>query len=138
MDDPQDVPQAAEAFLGKVDALWLVADRTISTREAFQVLLEFSNTNRVPIFSPSPEMVREGALVSISPDFASIGHQAGKLANEIIYRHSQPSSLEVATPDGLEIAINLTTAKRIGVECNIALEVFTFAATHEYRIKVYK
>ncbi|MFH1604480.1 MAG: ABC transporter substrate-binding protein, partial [Pseudomonadota bacterium] len=138
VDEPDDVQAAAQAFLDKIDAILLIADRTVSTPQAFRVLLEFANRNRVPMFSPSEEMVREGALVSITPDFASIGHQAGKLANEIIFRRRQPSTLPVAPPEGLEIAINLSTAKRIGVECNIALEVFTFAARQSYRIKVFE
>ena len=67
-----------------------------------------------------------------------MGQQGGKIANKLIDQKVSPGSLVVAQPDGLDLAINLTTAKQIGVECNLALEIFKFAAKQGYPIRVFE
>jgi putative ABC transport system substrate-binding protein len=138
IDSPDEVPDATRAFLGTIDALWMVPDQTVMNADSFTHLLKFTFKNKVPFFSVSHKLVENGALVSLSPDFAAIGAQAGRIALKIVQEKLSPKLIPVADPDGLDIAINLTTAKRIGVECDIALEIFTFAATRRFPIKVYK
>lgn len=132
-----EVPSASKAFVGKVDAIWMIADRSVSNVTAFRHLVEFSYENRIPTFALAESQVREGALVSLTPNYVDIGRQAGRLAARI--RGGTPAgSIPVAAPEGLEIALNLSTAKRIGVHCDLALEIFTFAAKHGYPIKVFE
>lgn len=138
VDAPDEVPDATRAFLGTIDALWMVPDQTVMNAESFKHLLSFTFKNKVPFFSVAHRLVQSGALVSLSPDYAAIGMQAGRLVQRILNDKQSPKSLPVADPEGLDIAVNLTTAKRIGVECDIALEIFTFAATRGYPIKVFK
>jgi len=138
IDSPEDVPRGTRAFLGRVDALWMVADPTLMNSRAFRSLVDFTRQNRVPLFSISEKMVKAGALVSLAAHPYSIGQQAGRMANKILRQGVTPDLIPVEAPEGLEIAINLATAKGIGVECDIALEVFTFAARNGYRISVHE
>ena len=138
IDSPDEVPDATRAFLGTIDALWMVPDQTVMNAESFKHLLKFTFKNKVPFFSVAHRLVETGALVSLSPDYAAIGAQAGKVAARLLNDKVPLKSIPVADPEGLDIAVNLTTAKRIGVECDIALEIFTFAATRGYPIKVFK
>lgn len=138
IDSPDEVPDATRAFLGTIDALWMVPDQTVMNSDSFRHLLKFTFKNRVPFFSLTHRLVENGALVSLSPDFAAIGAQAGRMAQKIVHDKVSPKLIPIADPEGLDIAVNLTTAKRIGVECDIALEIFTFAATRGYPIRVYK
>jgi len=138
VDRPEDVPRGTRAFLGRVDALWMVADPTLMNSRAFRALVDFTRKNKVPLFSISEKMVKAGALVSLAADPSSIGRQAGGMANKILRQRVSPEMIPVESPRGLEIAINLATAKGIGVECDIALEVFTFAARNGYKISVYE
>ncbi|NOZ85094.1 MAG: hypothetical protein GXP49_02295 [Deltaproteobacteria bacterium] len=138
IDRSEDVTRGARAFLGKVDALWMVPDPTLMNSLAFRTLVDFTKKHKIPFFSISEKMVKAGALVSLSPSPSSIGRQAGKMAKKIIRQGLSPSLLPIEFPQGLEIAINLDTAKKIGVECDIALEVFTFAARNDYKIQVYE
>jgi len=138
IDSPDEVPDATRAFLGTIDALWMVPDETVMNAESFKHLLKFTFKNKVPFFSVAPKLVENGALVSLSPDFAAIGAQAGRIALKILQEKVSPKLIPIADPEGLDIAINLTTAKRIGVECDIAIEIFTFAATRGFPIKVFK
>lgn len=130
-------PRVAE-LAGRIDALWMIADRTVSTVGAFEELLAFSKAQRVPIFALSEEQVRSGALVSLSPDVAVIGRQGARLANRILHEGVAPQSLPVVEPEGLALAINVTTARRMAVGCDLALEIFTFAARRRYPIQVFE
>jgi putative ABC transport system substrate-binding protein len=138
VESPEEVPEAVRGMAGKVDAVWMIADRSVATPEAVQAIIAFALANKVPVFALSEQQVRDGALVSLSPNYTAIGQQAGKVANRILDDKTSPAALPVAQPEGLDIAINLTTAKRIGVECNLALEIFKFAAKQSYPIRVFE
>jgi len=138
VETPEEVPAAVKGFAGKVDALWMLADRSVANPDAVQAIIAFALDSKIPVFALSEQQVRDGALVSLSPNYTAIGQQAGKVANRVLYDKVNPGTLVVAQPEGLDIAINLTTAKRIGVECNLALEIFKFAAKQAYPIRVFE
>ncbi|HCF57378.1 MAG TPA: ABC transporter substrate-binding protein [Myxococcales bacterium] len=138
VDSPEEVLTSLQALSGKVDALWMIADRSVATDKGVQAIVDFSLRNKVPLFALSESQVRDGALVSLSPNFTNIGQQAGRLANRIVLEKLPAGSLPVAVPEGLDLAINLSTAKRIGVECNLALEIFKYAAKAGYPIRVFE
>ncbi|MBN2362480.1 MAG: ABC transporter substrate-binding protein [Deltaproteobacteria bacterium] len=135
---PGDVARAVSSLERRIDALWMVPDKTVLDLDAFKALLEFSLKKKIPFFSLNSKFVEKGALVSLGIDYMRIGQQAGQLAKRILDEKVQPSSIAVRSPEGLEIAINLTTAREIGVQCDLALEVFTFAAEKRFAINVYK
>ena len=60
-------------------------------------------------------MVERGALVSYGADLRLLGMQAAKLMAKIL-KGAKPSELPVQTPERLPLAINLTTAKAIGLD----------------------
>jgi putative ABC transport system substrate-binding protein len=138
VDSPDDVPGSIKALSGKVDALWMIADRSVANTEAVKAIVDFSLQHKIPLFALSESQVRDGALVSLSPNFSSIGQQAARVANRLVSEKIAAGSVPVAAPDGLDIAINLSSAKRIGVECNLALEIFKFAAKQGYPIRVFE
>jgi putative ABC transport system substrate-binding protein len=58
--------------------------------------------------------VRSGALLALSCDNADIGRQAGELAVKIL-NGARPTDLPITVPEKIRLAINLKTAKRIGL-----------------------
>jgi putative ABC transport system substrate-binding protein len=138
VETPEEVPGALKGLVGKTDALWMLADRSVANPDAVQAIIAFALESKLPVFALSEQQVRDGALVSLSPNYTAIGQQAGKIANRVLFDKVNPGTLVVAQPEGLDIAINLTTAKRIGVECNLALEIFKFAAKQAYPIRVFE
>ncbi|MGC4116697.1 MAG: ABC transporter substrate-binding protein [Myxococcales bacterium] len=135
---PEEVPAAVKGLSGKVDALWMIADRSVANPDAVQAIIKFALESKVPVFALSEQQVKDGALVSLSPNYTAIGQQAGKIANKLLEQKASPGAVPVAQPEGLDLAINLTTAKQIGVECNLALEIFKFAAKQAYPIRVFE
>jgi len=59
-------------------------------------------------------MVEQGALVSYGGNSRRMGIQAAKLVVKIL-RGAHPTDLPIQTPDMLFLAVNLTTAKAIGL-----------------------
>lgn len=133
-----DVKRAVGTLAGRVDALWMVPDPTVLNLAAFDALLDFSVKRKIPLFAINYKFVERGALVSMGLDYARIGQQAGRLADRIISGRTRPSDIGVQDPEGLDIAINLSTARAIGVQCDLAIDIFTYAAEQKYAIRVYK
>ena len=138
VDDADEIEEATTAFTGRVDAIWMIPDRTLLNKKSYSKLLEYTFKNKVPFFAFSERMVEKGALVSLSADYTQIGRQLGKVTNQVLIGGKNLGDFPIEVPESLDLAINLSTAKRIGVECDIALEVFTFAAMNNFPIKVYK
>lgn len=136
--DEAQVAAKAGELSGRIDALWMIADRTVATLGAFGQLLAFSQKQSLPIFALSEEQVKGGALVSLSPDVGAIGRQAARVANRILHDGVAPRALPVVDPEGLELAINVSVARKLSVGCDLALDIFSFAAKRKYPIKVYE
>lgn len=136
--DESQVAAKAGELAGRIDALWMIADRTVATLGAFEQLLAFSQKQSLPIFALSEEQVKGGALVSLSPDVGAIGRQAARVANRIVHDGVPPRALPVVDPEGLELAINVSVARKLAVGCDLALDIFSFAAKRKYPIKVFE
>lgn len=139
VDESEEVVSGIQALQGKVDAIFLFPDPTVvSSIDVVREIIKFAFEKKISLFGIGEEMVKEGALLSINPEYTAIGQQVARIAQDIIKQNIKPGLIPVADPESVSIALNITTAKRIGVECSMALEIFTFSAYNEYPIKVYK
>ena len=83
----REVPQALREILSgadAVDALWLPPDPALIADEARRFLLTETLKAGKAIYTFSPAIVAEGALVSQGPDPVSTGEQAGDLLNRLL------------------------------------------------------
>ncbi len=109
------VPEAFRKLLNKgIDVYWLTADPTVVTIDSFRFLLVSAFDNNIPLMAYSEKFVEAGALLSLSPDYFSIGKQAAGIANEFL-EGSNSASTPVICPDVVNLVINITTAKRINI-----------------------
>lgn len=138
VDSPARVGKVLSASREKIDALLMIADKTVANAAVVRRLIQFSNDERLPLIALSASQVKEGAMLSLSPSYTGIGQQAGRLANRIVHEKVDPGALAVAQPETLDMAVNLGTARRLGSACDVALEIFKFAARRGYPIKVFE
>ncbi|MFZ5472084.1 MAG: ABC transporter substrate-binding protein [Myxococcota bacterium] len=138
VDSAAKTDKTLEGARGKVDALLMVVDKTVGNAAVVKKLIAFSEEQKIPLVGLSASQVKEGATFSLSPSHTGIGQQAGRLANRILHERVDPGALAVAQPEVLELAMNLSAAKRLGSACDVALEIFKFAAGRGYPIKVYE
>ncbi|QSQ17254.1 ABC transporter substrate-binding protein [Myxococcus landrumensis] len=138
VDSPAKVEKVLESAAGRVDALLMVADKTVGNAAVVQELIAFAQSKRLPLIALTPSQVKEGAALALSPSPLAIGLQAGRLANRIIHEKVDPGALAVAQPEGLDLSINLTTAKKLGPSSEPVLELLRFAARRDFAVKVYE
>lgn len=83
------------------------------------------NRHRIPSVVVIPEMVKEnGALLSLGPDYRSLGHLAAENAL-LVLQGNAPAHLPVRTVRHLSLLIHLATADRLGI--NIPLQLLSVA-----------
>ncbi len=110
----KEVPPALRALLSQVEALWLVPDSTVLTEDSLKFVLGTALDLNVPVVGFSSELVRSGALVGLSVSYEDVGRQAGVLAKKMLTDEYKPSSATLP-PDRLRLALNLKTAKFLGI-----------------------
>ena len=102
-------------MVNKIDALWIIPDGTVVTKESLEIILKMSLKHHLPVFCTSSAIVKAGALVSISPDYRQTGIQAAQLAQTLL-NNSTVISLGVKQPDKLKVTLNTQTAGIIRVD----------------------
>ena len=78
------------------------------------LLIGLTAAKRLPLATYRKERVREGALFSYAPDIASVGPPAAEYVDRIL-KGARPGDLPVAQLTKFEMAINLKTARTLGL-----------------------
>lgn len=117
-----EVSPALKNNIGKIDALWIVPDGTVITKDSIGDIFTTTSKNRIPTFCTSSAIVKAGALISISPDYVYTGRQAAQMAQTLLH-DPKTTSLGVKRPEKLQITLNTQTAKMIGIKLS-AFESF--------------
>ncbi len=136
VDAPAKVEKVLAGARGKVDALIVISDRTVGNTAVVEQLLGWSRAEKVPVVGLAAAQVKQGALLALSPAPLAIGQQAGRLANRVLVEKVDPGALAVANPEGVELHVNLATARRLGAPETFALDVVTFAARQGLTLRV--
>lgn len=118
--DLSSLPAEARDLAGMVDALWLPADPSVATPEAFQFLLELSLSVRKPLLVFSESLVRAGALVAVSPDFAWVGGRAADAVRRI-QAGERAGDIPVTPLKRSRVVVNGATARAIGRDLPAAM-----------------
>lgn len=138
LESAANVGQVLDGAREEVDALLLIADKTVANAAVVRTVITFALDARLPLLALSASQVKEGAMLALSPSYTGIGQQAGRLANRVVYEKVDPGALAVAKPEVLELTVNLSTANKVGHGCDVALELLSLAARRGYAIKVEK
>lgn len=114
-----DVPGAYRRIRSAIDALWMPTDPLVVTRDNFRYLSQRCAKDDVAFLAFSENFVRAGALLSISPDYATMGSQAAVLLERTITTPTSPA--EIQAPLGSSLVINAEVAEEIGVDLDAAM-----------------
>lgn len=132
------VEKVLGAAAGKVDALLMVADKTVGNAAVVQAMIAFASEQKLPLVALTSSQVKEGATLALAPSPTSIGQQAGRLANRIIHEKVNPGALAVAQPESMDLAISLTATRKLGSSCDAAMELLRYAAKRDFPVKVHE
>ena len=101
-------------MIKKIDALWIVPDETVITKDSLNAILKETQQRRLPTLCTSSAIVKAGALISVSPDYRYIGLQAARLAQTLLHNPAVMSR-GIQQPDKIKITLNTQIAKMIGI-----------------------
>jgi putative ABC transport system substrate-binding protein len=104
----------------KVDALFLAADAFFNSRRAQFATL--TARDRIPAAYADREIVEAGGLMSYGTDFIDMFRQVGVYVGRIL-KGEKPSDLPVVQATKFALVINLKTAKALGVEIPISMQL---------------
>lgn len=107
-----DVYQAAKSLGGRVDAIFVPTDNTIVS--ALESLVKVATQTKTPLFSADVDSVKRGAAAALGIDYYKQGRETGRLAQEIL-NGTPVSQLPVIVQNQLELHLNLTSAKAMGL-----------------------
>jgi putative ABC transport system substrate-binding protein len=108
-----EIDAAFAAFSGwRAEALFIGPDPFFNTERAQLVTL--AARHALPASYFQRDHVEANGLMSYGPDFANSCHQAGVYVGRLL-KGARPADLPVQQPTKLELAINLKTAKALGL-----------------------
>jgi ABC-type uncharacterized transport system substrate-binding protein len=111
---PDQLPQAFTAFTqAKAEALLVPPDATFGTHR--QRIAELAIAARLPAIFFSSASVEDGGLMSYGPDPEENYRRAAIFVDKIL-KGAKPADLPVERPTKFELAINLKTAKALGID----------------------
>lgn len=105
---------ALKNIINDIDAFWIIPDGTVITRDSLDMIFKKTLKERIPTFCTSNAIVKAGALIAISPDYAYTGQQAASLA-QILLHNPTVLSLGTKQPEKLKITLNTSVAEMIGI-----------------------
>lgn len=113
------VPGAYRRIRSEISALWMMPDPVVVTHDNFRYLADRTKHDRVAFLAFSENFVRAGALLSVSPDYATMGSQAAAL----LHRHLDSPGVEpvVQPPIGSSLVVNAETARELGISVDATL-----------------
>jgi putative ABC transport system substrate-binding protein len=109
-----EVQEALSNLRPRIDALWLVSDRTVLTTQSLQYVFLFAFQTNLPLMGLSEHFVKMGALFAVGPDYRDVGMQSGEFAAQILLG-KDPEELPIALPRKVTLSLNLRTAEIIGL-----------------------
>jgi putative ABC transport system substrate-binding protein len=101
----------AEQQLGAI----LVGSGAVILRPVRDQIISLAARHAIPAMFFEGASIEAGALSSYGPDVTDVTYQIGRYAGRILMGE-KPADLPVVQPNKFEFAINLQTAKRIGLE----------------------
>jgi ABC-type uncharacterized transport system substrate-binding protein len=109
-----DIDRAFDA-VSRVSGMALMIGLDNLTQNYRNVIAELASKHRLPTMNPSREFVDAGGLISYGVSYPDLYRRATIYIDKI-FKGASPSDLPIEQPTKLELAINLKTAKALGLE----------------------
>jgi putative ABC transport system substrate-binding protein len=108
----EDIAPAFQSLKTRADALYVAVDQLMVANRAS--ILTAALSARLPTMFSTGDFVQAGALMSYGPSYIERFRRAADYVDKIL-RGAKPGDLPVEQPTKIELVINLTTAKALGL-----------------------
>ena len=97
---------------GEADAFFYIADAMVVGQA--QWIIDTAKAKKLPTMFQDQSLVAKGGLASYGQNYQEIGRLSAKLVYRVL-NGTPPRDIRVETFDDVELAINLKTAKELGL-----------------------
>ena len=97
---------------GEVDAYFYTSDAMVTSQA--QLIIDTAKAKKLATMFHEQSLVTKGALASYGQNFDEVGRASAKYVQRIL-NGAHPRDLRVETIENIELAINLQTAKQLGL-----------------------
>jgi ABC-type uncharacterized transport system substrate-binding protein len=109
----EDIAPFFEVHKPRADALYVCVDGLLLTNRIRINTLAL--TARLPMMTAIRDSVEVGGLISYGPNLPELWRRAGDYVDKVL-RGAKPADIPVEQPTKFDLAINLTTARALGLE----------------------
>jgi putative ABC transport system substrate-binding protein len=81
-----EVMQAAQSLVGRVDAIYIPTDNTVSS--SVESVIKVAEANALPVVVGEAAMVDRGALATLGIDYNKLGKQTAEITPAVLSRRS--------------------------------------------------
>ena len=97
---------------GEADAFLFTPDPMVGSQA--QLIIDVAQVKKLPTMFQEQSLVANGALAAYGQNYREIGRISAKYVEQVL-NGANPKDMKIATVDSVELAINLQTAKQLGV-----------------------
>ena len=108
-----DIQQAAQSLVGKVDAVYAPTDNVIAS--AMPTLVAITDEAKIPVFCGEGGMVKAGGLATVGIDYYKLGLQTGAMAARILSGKEKPAAMAIESQKEMQTIVNEEAAKKLGI-----------------------
>lgn len=108
-----EVSQAAQALVGKCDAIFSPIDNTVAS--GMRTLADIAIDAKMPVFVSADSMVADGGLATVGVNYTQLGKQTAAMAIKAL-KGTAISEIPVEVLTECAVTVNEDTAKAIGID----------------------
>ena len=108
-----DIQQAAQSLVGKVDVFYEPTDNIIAS--AMPTLTAITDPAKKPVICGEPNMVKAGGLATYGIDYYKLGVQTGLMAADILEGKAKPADMAIQLAKDLKVTVNKANAALLGI-----------------------
>jgi putative tryptophan/tyrosine transport system substrate-binding protein len=104
--------EAQKLKAGEADAFLFTPDPMVGSQS--ELIIDAAIAKKLPTMFQEHTLVARGALASYGQNYREIGRLSARYVQQIL-AGANPKDMKIETVDSVELAVNLQTAKRLGV-----------------------
>ena len=108
-----DIQEAAQSLVGKVDAIYVPTDNIISS--SMPTLSKVTHENKIPVLVGAESMVEGGGVMSLAVDYYKIGYITGEMAAKVLKGEAKPQDMPIEAQKDYTLVINKGVAEDLGL-----------------------
>lgn len=108
-----DIQQAAQSLMGKVDALYIPTDNVMAS--AMPNLTKITDEAKIPVFCGEAGMLKSGGVATLGIDYYKLGFQTGEMAADILSGKAKPQDMAIQSQKTFTVSLNEEAIKKLGL-----------------------